>query len=202
MVPVRRGTYYYYLRNVKKKTSLYQVSFIQYCTALLGKMFNLVQFLPHSDVIRCWVCLSHTCFNWIIFYCVTATWNITPQQCSRLHCFNAWQISVWIRPNTSLRMFGFTKCRSSKVDGFSINKDRQPIKSKPPFSNVNKASSWTRLDNWNANNWSKWSSSSTVSLFMYGPYARPVDFSNWSCKLLFVCAFPRLIVSLIWTITS
>lgn len=42
-------------------------------------------------------------------------------------------------PNTCLRKFRCTECRSSKVDGFSINKDRQPIKSKPPFSNVNKA---------------------------------------------------------------
>lgn len=27
----------------------------------------------------------------------------------------------------------------SKVDGFSIKNDRQPIKSKPPFSSVNKS---------------------------------------------------------------
>lgn len=76
-----------------------------------------------------------------------------------------------------------------------------PLNSSPHSAVLTKASSPSRLDNWNANKWSKWSSSSTVSLFMYRTYARPVDFSNWSCKLLFVQAFPRVIVSLIWTIT-
>lgn len=81
---------------------------------------------------------------------------------------------------------------------FTLKNDRQPIKFKLYSAVLTKASRPTRLDNWNANNRSKWISSSTVSLFMYRPDARPVDFSNWSCKLLFVHAFRRLI----WTITS